>query len=164
MEQAFIRRVALISVWFMSAISTPAQASPDARILAADEDCSKDARPLLERLVAIDSGSGDAEGLAKIGAIYADRLRLLRAEVRSVAPAQTAVGDNIVATFRGTGRGRIAELAHDRFSSLKIICTTGFEKELNEGRRSLPAGSVVLAKPFDVERLAACVRAIQLKD
>lgn len=112
MEQAFIRRVALISVWLMSAISAPAQANPDAGILAAVEDCSKGARPLLERLVAIDSGSGDAEGLAKIGAIYADRLRLLGAEVRSVAPAQTAIGDNIVATFRGTGRGRILLIAH----------------------------------------------------
>lgn len=64
----------------------------------------------------------------------------------------------------GMSGAQLAELAHDRFSSLKIICTTGFEKELNEGRRSLPAGSIVLAKPFDVERLAACVRAIQSKD
>lgn len=61
----------------------------------------------------------------------------------------------------GMSGAQLAKLARERFPSLKIICTTGFEKELGEGRRSLPAGAMVLAKPFDVERLAEFVRAVQ---
>lgn len=63
----------------------------------------------------------------------------------------------------GMSGAELARWARDRFPAMKIICTTGFEKELGEGRRPLPAGAVVLPKPFDVERLAEFVRAVQSK-
>ena len=85
---------------------------PDARLLAAVQACDKDARPLLERLVAIDSGTGDAEGLAAVGAIYAAELKALGADVKSVAPAPPGVGNNVAATVIGTGKGRILLIAH----------------------------------------------------
>jgi glutamate carboxypeptidase len=92
--------------------AAPGQAQPNRPILAAVEACEPEARALLEQLVAIDSGTGDVEGLEKVGAIYAGKLRELGAEIREVPSAAPAVGDNIVATFTGTGRGRILLIAH----------------------------------------------------
>jgi glutamate carboxypeptidase len=67
---------------------------------------------LLEKAVAIDSGTGDAEGLAKVGALFAGELKALGAEVRMAAPSPPGVGDNVVATITGTGKGRILMIAH----------------------------------------------------
>lgn len=89
-----------------------AQARPQAKLLAAVESCGPDARATLERLVLIDSGTGDAEGLAKVGAIYAEKLRGIGAVVRQEPSAPPGVGDNIVATVTGSGKGRILLIAH----------------------------------------------------
>jgi glutamate carboxypeptidase len=93
-------------------LATPGQAEPNAPILAALEACGPDSRVLIEQLVAIDSGTGDVEGLEKVGAIYTAELRELGAEVRRVPSVAPATGDNIVATFTGSGRGRILLIAH----------------------------------------------------
>ena len=81
-------------------------------------------QPLLDTLrdlVAIESGSGDVEGLARIGALIAARLRALGGEVEMVPPAANmprftntppALGDTVVARFRGRGTKRILLLAH----------------------------------------------------
>ncbi|HEX5108820.1 MAG TPA: glutamate carboxypeptidase [Vicinamibacterales bacterium] len=81
-------------------------------------------QPLLDTLrdlVSIESGSGDAEGIARIGALIADRLRALGGEVEMVPPAANMprftntppkVGDTVVARFRGRGTKRILLLAH----------------------------------------------------
>lgn len=89
-------------------------------------------------------------------------------EARDAAEALQALDENreVALLFTdlvmpGMSGAQLAEFARDRFPSLKIICTTGFEKELVEGRGSLPPGSLVLTKPFDVERLAVFVRAVQ---
>jgi glutamate carboxypeptidase len=63
-------------------------------------------------VVAIDSGSGDADGLNAVGAIYASELAALGAAVKNVAPTSPATGDNVVATLTGSGRGRILLIAH----------------------------------------------------
>ena len=72
-------------------------------------------QPLLDTLrdlVSIESGSGDAEGIARIGALIADRLRALGGEVEMVPPAANMprftntppkVGNTVVARFRGRG-------------------------------------------------------------
>ncbi len=93
-------------------MAAPGQARPNQPILAAVEACEPGARTLLEQLVAIDSGTGDVEGLEKVGGIFAGKLRELGAEVHEVPSVAPAVGDNIVATFTGTGRGRILLIAH----------------------------------------------------
>jgi glutamate carboxypeptidase len=103
---AFVLAVAL------GGLPHPAAAAADTRLLAAIEACGKDARPLLERLVAVDSGTGDAEGLKAVGALYAAELAPLGAVVKSVAPTPPAVGDNVVATLSGSGKGRILLISH----------------------------------------------------
>jgi glutamate carboxypeptidase len=75
----------------------------------------------LEQLVSMESGSGDVEGLARIGETVAGRLRALGGDVEMVAappdmirfentPAQ--VGRAVVARFKGSGTRRILLLAH----------------------------------------------------
>lgn len=85
---------------------------PNAKLLTAIEACKPDAKALLEQVVAIDSGTGDAEGLARVGALYEGKLKALGASVRHSAPTPPSVGDNIVATLTGTGKGRILLIAH----------------------------------------------------
>jgi glutamate carboxypeptidase len=81
-------------------------------------------QPLLDTLrdlVAIESGSGDIDGIRRIGALVADRLRRSAARCRWCRPPRTCrgsrprpmlVGDTIVARFRGRGTKRILLLAH----------------------------------------------------
>ena len=66
---------------------------------------------LWERLVNIDSGTGDAEGMKAVGAIAIEELKKLGAAVETVSSAPAA-GDNIVATFNGTGKGKVLLMAH----------------------------------------------------
>ena len=101
--------------------ATIAQAqAPD----AVRAQAQREKQPLLDTLrdlVAIESGSADIEGIRRIGALIADRLRALGGEVELVPPAanmprfQTTppvVGDTVVARFRGRGTKRILLLAH----------------------------------------------------
>ncbi len=94
------------------AAATAAHAAPDAKLMDAVRACEPEARTLLERAVAVDSGTGDAEGLGRVGQIYAAELRALGAAVRSVAPPAPSAGDNVVATLTGAGKGRILLIAH----------------------------------------------------
>lgn len=90
--------------------ASPAQ--PDQKLLAAIRECDAPARSLLEQVVNIDSGTGDAEGLAAVGQLYAHGLEAVGAEVRRSAPTPPAVGDNLLATLTGRGTGRILLIAH----------------------------------------------------
>jgi len=103
----------LLCMLALAAVAPPcAAAQPHRELLAAVDACKPAAKQLIEQLVAIDSGTGDSEGLARVGALYAARLEALGAQVRSVAPTPPEAGDNIVATFSGTGKGRILLIAH----------------------------------------------------
>ncbi|MBW1790033.1 MAG: M20/M25/M40 family metallo-hydrolase, partial [Deltaproteobacteria bacterium] len=64
-----------------------------------------------ERIVNIDSGTGDAGGLAKVEAVIVQRLNELGAKVE-IVPAKPAVGNCIVGTFKGTGKTRIMMMIH----------------------------------------------------
>jgi glutamate carboxypeptidase len=75
----------------------------------------------LRELVSIESGSSDVEGLDKIAALIAARLRALGGEVELVEPPANMIrfentppqtGKSVVARFRGTGTRRILLLAH----------------------------------------------------
>lgn len=65
----------------------------------------------LRQLVAVDSGTGQAEGLGQLSALLAERLQALGAQVRS-APATPSAGDNLVATLDGTGSKRFLLMIH----------------------------------------------------
>jgi glutamate carboxypeptidase len=87
-------------------------ARPDARVFAAAKTCEQKARALLQQLVQIDSGTGDVAGLAAMGTTLKADLESLGANVERVPAVPPAVGDNVVATLTGTGKGRILLIAH----------------------------------------------------
>src|SRR5277367_1382543 len=67
---------------------------------------------LLKEIVNIDSGTGDIEGGAKVEAVLAARLTQLGAQVRSEPAEASGLPANLVAVFRGTGKGKILIVAH----------------------------------------------------
>jgi glutamate carboxypeptidase len=105
--------IVVLAAVALAPLRAPAAApQPNARLLEAVKACDKDARTLMEKAVAIDSGTGDAEGLAAMGALFSEAFKALGAEVAPMAPTPPAVGDNILATFTGTGKGRILLIPH----------------------------------------------------
>ncbi len=66
---------------------------------------------LWERLVNVDSGTGDMTGINAVGAIAVDELAKLGAAIELV-PAKPSYGDNVVASFTGSGQGKILLMAH----------------------------------------------------
>ncbi|WP_158046397.1 M20/M25/M40 family metallo-hydrolase [Skermanella pratensis] len=65
----------------------------------------------LEQLVAVDTGTGHAEGLSKVEGMLVERLKSLGAEVE-VTPAQPSVGSNIVGTLKGSGEAKFLLMVH----------------------------------------------------
>ena len=101
----------VFAVTLLCAARTACAADANPGVLSAAEGYRGDALRLLERLVNIDSGTGDAAGLGQVGAIVADELRAAGADVQTVTAAPT-VGNNILATWKGTGSVRILLMAH----------------------------------------------------
>lgn len=56
----------------------------------------------VKKLVAVDTGTGQAKGLATVSQMLVERLQALGAEV-STSAATPSAGDNIVGTLKGTG-------------------------------------------------------------
>jgi glutamate carboxypeptidase len=114
-------RTALVALLGTGAV-TLAQAAPvePVQSLAAQEKA-----PLLatlKDLVSIESGSEDREGLDKISALIADRLKTLGGQVEFVEPdpadvyrmvdTPKQIGRMVLARFTGTGSKRILLIAH----------------------------------------------------
>lgn len=89
-----------------------AMAAPDAAVLAAAEACAPDARALLARLVAIDSGTSNAAGVDAMSAALAPELERLGASVERVPSTAPGFADSLLATWTGSGRGRVLVIAH----------------------------------------------------
>lgn len=70
-----------------------------------------DAIKLLGNLVNIDSGTGSAKGIEQVGAMVAAEMKKLGMEVALVSSAP-AVGNNLVATLKGSGKAKILLMAH----------------------------------------------------
>jgi glutamate carboxypeptidase len=87
-------------------------AEANQQILQRAEHHKAAAIKLWERLVNIDSGTGDAEGMRAIGGIATEELRALGATMETVPSPPPAAGDNIVATFTGSGKGKVLLMAH----------------------------------------------------
>jgi glutamate carboxypeptidase len=103
--------IVAVLIWTLPALASAAP-HPNAKALTAVKACEQPGRELLERVVAIDSGTGDAEGVNAVGAIFAAELKALGADVKAVAPMPPAVGNIVIATLHGKGKGRIVLIAH----------------------------------------------------
>jgi glutamate carboxypeptidase len=90
--------------------SIPA-ATRDEALYAQAERYKGEAIKLLERLVNIDTGTGQEKGLDQVVGILTSELTQLGANIELVNSAPIA-GSNIVATFTGTGKGRVLLIAH----------------------------------------------------
>ena len=97
-----------------------ARAAPEARV---HELAQQEKAPLLDTLrdlVNIESGSRDAEGLARIAALIGERLTKLGGKVEIIEPADIyrmddtpeKPGSMVHAEFRGTGSKKIMLIAH----------------------------------------------------
>jgi glutamate carboxypeptidase len=105
-----VRFAALVFAALVSLV--PAMAAEAVKpILDSAEKHRPGAIELWERLVNIDSGTGDAEGMKAVGAIAIEELSKLGAAIDTVSSAPAA-GDNIVATFTGTGKSKVLLMAH----------------------------------------------------
>ena len=91
------------------ALAAPAVANP---LFDGATAARTDHLKLLEQVVNIDSGTGDAEGGNKVGAVFVARLKALGANVEVVPPEAPGLADNIVATVKGTGKTRILMIGH----------------------------------------------------
>ncbi len=65
----------------------------------------------VKQLVAVDTGTGQAEGLATVSKMLIERLQALGAQV-SASPATPSAGDNIVGTLKGTGSKDFLLMVH----------------------------------------------------
>ena len=104
-------RLLAVAAFISGTVAVAAASEAVKPILDSAERQQPGAIKLWERLVNIDSGTGDAEGLRAVGAIAIEELQKLGATIETV-PATPAVGDNIVASFSGSGKGKVLLMAH----------------------------------------------------
>ena len=102
----------LLAVVMLATFAAPAIAAPNARLLAAATAARPEQLKLLETLVNIDSGTGDAEGGRKIAAIVTPWLKGVGATVEAVPAEAPGLPENLVATVTGTGKLRILLICH----------------------------------------------------
>jgi glutamate carboxypeptidase len=112
----------IASLYLVGAFGLPVLAAPQE---PTGSLAAKEKAPLLETLkdlVSIESGSGDREGLDKISALIADRLKALGGEVEFIEPnpgdtyrmidTPKQIGRMVHARFVGTGTKKIMLIAH----------------------------------------------------
>jgi glutamate carboxypeptidase len=106
-----VSRFATLMIGALISLSPAVAAEAVKPILDSAEKHKPGAIKLWERMVNIDSGTGDAEGMKAVGDIAIEELKKLGATIETVSSAPAA-GDNIVATFTGTGKGKVLLMAH----------------------------------------------------
>lgn len=110
-----MRIVAVVAASVLAAGSAGAATKPvarDAKVWAAAEKARPGQMNLLEEVVNIDSGTGDVEGGRKVAAVLVPRLEALGMTVEKVAAEAPGLPENLVATLKGTGKGRILMIGH----------------------------------------------------
>ena len=86
--------------------------APDKKVWDAAQAARADQLKLLEQVVNIDSGTGDADGGRKVEAVLIPILKSLGASIETVPAEAPGLPENLVATFTGTGKGRVLLIGH----------------------------------------------------
>ena len=94
------------------AFALAAQAAPDARLKAAAEAAQPAVIESLKQMVAIESGSLDVAGLAKLADLTEGRLKALGFATERRKATRGAGADIVVGTLKGAGGRNILLLAH----------------------------------------------------
>ncbi|MDB5693979.1 MAG: glutamate carboxypeptidase [Alphaproteobacteria bacterium] len=108
-------RTAAMAILLATAVAAPAAAAAagkDAKVWAAAEALRAAQIRTLEEAVDIDSGTGDVAGGRKVAALLVPRLQALGMDVETVPAEAPGLPENIVATLKGNGRGRILMIGH----------------------------------------------------
>lgn len=106
---------AAIMAALLAAVAMPAAAKAplrDAMVWGAAERLRPAQLETLEQVVNVDSGTGDVAGGSKVASLLIPRLMALGMDVQTVAAEAPNLPENIVATLKGTGRGRILMIGH----------------------------------------------------
>jgi glutamate carboxypeptidase len=107
-----ISRTAFIGAVAILACEHAFAAAPNARVLESARACEPQARALLQQLVQIDSGTANVAGLDRMSAALRPELERLGATIKRVPSTAPGLADSVLATWTGTGRGRILLIAH----------------------------------------------------
>ena len=106
---------AAITAALLVAVAMPGTAGAqarDAKVWAAAERLRPAQLDLLQQVVNVDSGTGDVAGGRKVASLLVPRLQALGMDVQTVTAEAPDLPENIVATLKGTGRGRILMIGH----------------------------------------------------
>ena len=106
---------AILTTLLCSALSQSeswAAGMSSSKLLAEAQAVRTEQLQLLEQLVNIDSGTGDAAGGNHVLEILIPRLRALGMSIESVPAEESGLPPNTVATLTGKGKGRILMIGH----------------------------------------------------
>jgi glutamate carboxypeptidase len=105
-------RIVTVALLLSCAGATAAVGAPDSKVWPAARAAYPEQLKLLESVVDVDSGTGDADGGKKVGAIFIPRLQAFGASVKTFPAEAPGLPDNIVATVTGTGTAKILMIGH----------------------------------------------------
>jgi glutamate carboxypeptidase len=95
-----------------AAVAAPKPVAKDAKVWAAAEAARPEQLKLLAEVVNIDSGTGDVAGGRTLADVLAPRLQALGFSVERLAAEAPDLPENLLATLKGTGKGRILLIGH----------------------------------------------------
>jgi glutamate carboxypeptidase len=104
--------LALILAAVTGAGAPATAAARDGRVWALANQHRSEQLKFLESLVNVDSGTGDAEGGAKVAALLSQQLSNAGAQVATSPAEAPGLAPNLVATMSGSGKGRILLIGH----------------------------------------------------
>jgi glutamate carboxypeptidase len=127
----------ILAIVFLLGQSDPAVADLNPILYDKAQQAQSEFLTLLESLVNIDSGTGNQTGLTQVENLVIQQLESIGATVKTSAATPSA-GRNILATVRGTGKGKILLLAHtDTVFKIGTVAQRPFKVA---GRKAYGAG------------------------
>lgn len=128
-----LARIVLVFYAFSLMVTAVAYAAPDETVLNAAKREQTALVETLKSLVLIESGSGDAAGLAKIATLLEDRLKALGFKTERRASKADVGADTVIGTLTGTGRQNVMLMAHmDTVYETGILQTQPYKVDGNK--------------------------------